>query len=419
VQRHHLPFKRDIHFFYDTFFDQLFTNMKPFALSAVAALAALLPTALAQTHTDCYPLNVTGCPSMQALGGNATFIFNKTGIPNDGKVWLKQNNGKIDWDAKGGTTFTVAKSGDSPTVQSKFYMLFGRLEVVMKAAGGQGIVSSAILQSEALDEIDWEFLGNKRDQVLTNYYGKGNTTMGDRGKDFKMDTAPQDEWHNYTIDWTKERIQWWLDGKMLRELLPTEALNGKNYPQTPMNVRLGMWAGGDPKHNNNGTIDWAGGETKFEDGPFTMMVQTVYAQDYTEAKEYSWPEALDPSGSWDKIQVTKYVPHLHLSKHMKLTNHHRGGKSEVLEEIQSPSGVRNRYNALSQGAKIGIISGSLGFAGICVLLIAFCCIKQRRAGRKEHNALLAQEQKDASELQEYKSQMQSGKFGFGGGYNRV
>jgi hypothetical protein len=47
--------------------------------------------------------------------------------------------------------------------------------------------------------------------------------------------------------------------------------------------------------------------------------------------------------------------------------------------------------------------------------MGFCCIKQRRAGRKEHAALLAEEQKEAAELQEYKRQMQNGKFAMGGG----
>lgn len=281
--------------------------MKSFTFSAIAALAALLPMSLAQTHTDCQPLNMTGCPSMQALGANATFNFNKTGIPSNDKVWKKQNNGKIDWDEKLGTTFTIERSGDSPMVASQFYMLFGRLEVIMRAAKGKGIVSSAILQSEALDEIDWEFLGSNTTHVLTNYYGKGNDTYGNRGREFKMDKTPQDEWHNYTIDWTKDRIQWWLDDKMLRELLPTEALNGKNYPQTPMNVRLGMWAGGDTKHNKPGVVEWAGGETNFGDGPFSMSVKEVRVQDYTEAKSYAWPDTIDPTGSWEKIKVTTYV----------------------------------------------------------------------------------------------------------------
>jgi hypothetical protein len=100
--------------------------MKSFAVSAAALLAAIVPSALAQTHTNCNPLNTTGCPEMQALGGNATFFWNKTGIPTGSKVWEKQNQGTIDWseDAKG-AKFTIERSGDSPMVQSKFYMLFG------------------------------------------------------------------------------------------------------------------------------------------------------------------------------------------------------------------------------------------------------------------------------------------------------
>jgi hypothetical protein len=340
---------------------------------------------------------------MEALGGNATFFWNKTGIPTGSKVWEKQNQGSIDWseDAQGGgATFTIERSGDSPMVQSKFYMLFGRFEVVMKAAPGTGIVSSAILQSEALDEIDWEFLGTNTKQCLTNYFGKGNTSSYDRGKDFEM-SAPQDDYHNYTIDWTKDRIQWWLDGKMLRELLPADALNGKNYPQTPMNIRLGVWAGGDVANNDPGVVVWAGGKTDFKDGPFTMKVQTVYAEDYTKGEKYSWAD-MDSSGSWEKVKVINPEK-----------------KSDVLKEIQDPSGVRNNWKALSAGAKSGIIIGALAVFGILVCLLMFCCIKQRRAGKREHAALLAGEQKEAAELEEYKRQMKGGKFGFGNNVNRV
>ncbi|KAF1851395.1 glycoside hydrolase family 16 protein [Cucurbitaria berberidis CBS 394.84] len=375
--------------------------MKSFAPSALALLAAaLLPTAFAQTHTNCNPLKEGGtkCPSMQALGGNATFNFNKTGIPTGDKIWTKQNQGKIDWNEKG-ATFTVERSGDSPTVQSKFYMLFGRFEVIMRAASGRGIVSSAILQSEALDEVDWEFLGSNNTHVMTNFYGKGNTTSSDRGKEYKMDKGPQDEFHNYTIDWTKERIEWWLDGKKLRELLPAQALGGKNYPQTPMNVRMGIWAGGDTKNNKPGVVEWAGGETNFDEGPFVMTVASIYAKDYTSAAEYSWAD-MDASGSWEKVKVIT-------------------GKSKILQELESPSGVHNRWQALPQGAKIGIIAAALSVLTVIICLIMFCCVKQRRAGRKEHEALLAEEHKEAAELQEYKKQMQAGKFGFGSSGNRV
>lgn len=54
-----------------------------------------------------------------------------------------------------GAHFRVEKSKDSPTIASNFYIMWGKFEVTMKAAPGAGIVSSIVLQSEDLDEIDW------------------------------------------------------------------------------------------------------------------------------------------------------------------------------------------------------------------------------------------------------------------------
>ncbi|KAF2006480.1 glycoside hydrolase family 16 protein [Amniculicola lignicola CBS 123094] len=367
--------------------------MLAITLSALAVLAGLLPTALAQTHTDCNPLNTTGCPDMPALGGNYTFDFNKTMSE---KIWTESNQGSVDR-RDDGTTFTIEGSGDAPTLKSTFYLFFGRVSIIMKAANGQGIVSSAILQSECLDEIDWEFLGSNTTHVMTNYFGKGNTTDYTRGKEFAM-AAPQEDFHNYTLDWTAERIQWWLDGKMLRELKYGEALGGKNYPQTPMNIRLGSWSGGDVKNNDPGVVEWAGGATDFKKGPFVMTVREIYAEDYHTAKTYSWAN-MDATGDWQKVKVVE-------------------GKSESLEEAQKPHGVKNRIMALSQTAKIAIAGGVLGFVLILSCFITICCVKQRRAGRKEFAEIQAQEDKEAAELREYKNKMAAGHFGYAGG-NRV
>jgi hypothetical protein len=54
-----------------------------------------------------------------------------------------------------GAEFTVAKKGDAPTIDTDFYFFFGKAEVVMKAAPGVGIVSSIVIESDVLDEIDW------------------------------------------------------------------------------------------------------------------------------------------------------------------------------------------------------------------------------------------------------------------------
>lgn len=49
---------------------------------------------------------------------------------------------------------------DAPTLNSNDYIFFGHVDVVMKAAAGQGIVSSFVLESDDLDEVDWEWLGS-------------------------------------------------------------------------------------------------------------------------------------------------------------------------------------------------------------------------------------------------------------------
>lgn len=84
--------------------------------------------------------------------------------------------GSVTYDATNGANFTIAESGDAPTMQSNWYIFFGEVSVEMKVAPGTGIVSCAILESDDLDEIDWEWLGGTADQVETNYFGKGNTT---------------------------------------------------------------------------------------------------------------------------------------------------------------------------------------------------------------------------------------------------
>jgi beta-glucanase (GH16 family) len=260
----------------------------------LALAAALLPAAFAQTWTSCNPLNSTDCPTNPALGGNSTFQWNDTTA--DSNVW-NTTNGNIKWTQAGGE-FIINGKGDSPTIQSKFYIFFGVLSVIMRAAPGKGVISSMVLQSEDLDEVDWEFIGGNHSVVQTNYFGKGNTTAYDRAIYHPVDD-PQNQFHNYTVHWTKEAIDWWIDDKKIRTLKYEEALGGQNFPQTPMNVRLGIWSGGD-ESNSNGTIEWAGGLTEFKDAPFTMTVQQVYVQDFTSGKEYEYG---DKTGSWQSIKV--------------------------------------------------------------------------------------------------------------------
>ena len=66
----------------------------------------------------------------------------------------KTTAGKVNF-GDNGAEFTIAKKGDAPTIQTEGYLFFGRVDVKMKIAPGTGIVSSIVLQSDDLDEIDW------------------------------------------------------------------------------------------------------------------------------------------------------------------------------------------------------------------------------------------------------------------------
>jgi beta-glucanase (GH16 family) len=195
-----------------------------------------------------------------------------------------------------GVKFTVAKPGDSPQLTSVFYIMFGRVQVTMKSAPGAGIVSSLVLQSDTLDEIDMEWLGADSSQVQTNYFGKGQTTTYNRGQ-FNPAPNNQAEWITYTIDWTADRIIWYVGGTAVRTLLFADAAQGQ-YPQSPMQVKFGAWSGGDPA-NAPGTVEWARGPTDYSRDPYSMQVKSALITDYSTGKSYTYS---DMSGSWQSIR---------------------------------------------------------------------------------------------------------------------
>ncbi|EFR04992.1 cell wall protein [Nannizzia gypsea CBS 118893] len=255
------------------------------------SLAAVLLGALAvsaQTSTECNPLKQS-CPADPALSGNAVFD-----LTNESPRF--HATGGSPTYGKDGASLTIGKRYDAPKLTSDFYIMFGYVEWVVKAAPGQGIVSSAVLLSDCLDEIDWEILGSDPNRVQSNFFGKGDTTTYDRVQYHNV-PGTTEGFHKYAVDWTADKTTFYIDGQQVRELTPAAAKG--QYPQTPMRVLAGSWAGGDPS-NNEGTIEWAGGKTDFSKVPFTMLVKSISVTDYSTGKEYRYS---DMSGKWESIDA--------------------------------------------------------------------------------------------------------------------
>lgn len=240
----------------------------------------------AQTTTKCNPLN-SQCAADPALGRSVS-----TDFTSESSDYTSAGN-SITY-GPDGAQMTIAKQGDAPLLTSNWFLMFGRVEVVMKAAPGTGIVTSAVLQSDDLDEIDWEMLGSDPSQIQTNYFGKGQTGSYDRGT-FVADATSQSQFNTYTIDWTATQIVWQINGNTVRTLTPSQAPG--QYPQTPLQIKIGPWAGGDSS-NAPGVIAWAGGATDYSQS-YSMYVKSISAQDYSTGKEYSYSGT---DGTWQQVK---------------------------------------------------------------------------------------------------------------------
>jgi beta-glucanase (GH16 family) len=268
-----------------------------------AAVAACVALTNAQTFTSCNPLKKS-CPPNPAVG-NASIKCDFTKgacsafTPNPGTTLTYGAQGAL---------FSIANAKQGPTIASTNYIFFGRIDVELIASTGQGVVTSVVLQSSDLDEIDWEWLGGDTTQGQSNYFGKGDTTTYDRGA-YHAVTTPQSKLHTYSIDWNAQRIQWIIDGVVVRTVTYQDAKGGTRYPQTPMQIKLGTWVAGLPG-TPPGTVQWAGGLTNFAQAPFNCWIKSVNVVDYaggsapstTAVKEYVYG---DMSGSWQSIKIIK------------------------------------------------------------------------------------------------------------------
>ncbi|PNY27183.1 glycosidase crf1 [Tolypocladium capitatum] len=245
---------------------------KPISAAAAVALAASGMVS-AQTSTKCNPLS-TNCPADPAFGSERANCDFTQGACSAFQVLAGTT---LDYNGNG-AAFTIRQQNDAPTIATGRYIFFGRVDIVLQAAPGKGIVTSVVLQSDDLDEIDWEWIGSDNVEAQSNYFSKGDTSTYNRGA-FHPVVNPTGSFHTYTIEWTPQIINWMIDGNSVRTLTPEQAKGGAAYPQTPMQIKLGTWVGGGTA-SAPGTVQWAGGYADFSAAPFVGYYKSISIVDY-------------------------------------------------------------------------------------------------------------------------------------------
>jgi beta-glucanase (GH16 family) len=83
------------------------------------------------------------------------------------------------------------------------------------------------------DEIDFEAMSNKFDQMQTNIYH--NEPLGEGHPISYPLTSPLDQFHTYRVEWRSKEVRWLIDGKAVR----TETAR---VPTKPMAMHFNIWA---------------------------------------------------------------------------------------------------------------------------------------------------------------------------------
>lgn len=224
--------------------------------------------------------------------------------------WTIADYASFRTDNKNGGVFPIEKQTDAPYIWTTSYFLYGHVDVVMQAAPGIAVISSAVLMSDTADEVDWEWSGNNYrhsdPNVQTNYFGKGITANYDRSTSVFTKFEMTAGLHKYSIDWTAEGLTWSIDGQLVRTLLRKDCDNADHqYPQTPSRFHLGVWVAGDPDRQAEGVRQWAGGNTDFSKLPYTAYVRSVDIEPSSKCAYYNYT---DKSGSSNSVKCLAQLP---------------------------------------------------------------------------------------------------------------
>lgn len=235
--------------------DRIFEDVTSF-LPGQASSPALLEQALNRVsfiHNTKFLITPSDSEAIKMLG---TYNFIYSGYAN-----VHHGTGDILLAMPKRTTGSLIGSGSQ--------MLYGRVSVVMRTARSPGVVTAIVLISQVGDEVDFEFIGSELLIAQTNHYYMGELIHTNMQKQ-PISSDSWRDYHKYEIDWNEERIEWIIDGRVVRTLFKRETWDPVTgvfkYPQTPARLDIAVWPGGN-ENNNPGTIQWAGGLIDWENSP--------------------------------------------------------------------------------------------------------------------------------------------------------
>ena len=163
-------------------------------------------------------------------------------------------------------TMIMDEDNKGTRLSSTRYMLYGEFNARMKVTGSNGVISTMILMSDIHDEVDWEFVGAKTGEGQSNYYFQGQTdyTNGDTHAFPNTD----DEFHDFGFNWTEDKLEWKIDGVVVRTLNKADTMGWdkvSHFPASPSRLQFSVWPSG-IEDVSPGSYEWGGGAIHWNQG---------------------------------------------------------------------------------------------------------------------------------------------------------
>jgi hypothetical protein len=138
----------------------------------------------------------------------------------------------------------------SGQIQRRGWYGYGRYEIIMQPAQGDGVISAFYIYTgsyfgDTHEEIDIEVLGRDTSKVQLNRFRDGQSFADPVSKDVGLDTSEQPQL--FAFDWQEDAIVWYLNDT---ELFRID--DAAEVPVPPAKIYIDMWAGGEMQS------EWAG-----------------------------------------------------------------------------------------------------------------------------------------------------------------
>ncbi|CAK7895449.1 extracellular glycosidase Utr2p [[Candida] anglica] len=260
-----------------------------------------------------YSFNLSACMPMPVMKEFNTSFTNISEIANINDYL--GNASETDWIYSGHIAghnkdlmLQMPNGTTGSVISSSSYLWYGKVSARLKTSRTNGVVTAFILFSDVQDEIDFECVGYNLTFPQSNYYSRGFLDYHNANSSETSDTF--ENYHLYELDWDQDRIEWSIDGSVVRTLTKESTWNDTakvfNYPQTPTRIQMSLWPGG-ALSNGLGTIEWAGGAIDWNAADIQQYGYFYAYLDYVSYKAHDWPEGVKRVGSNNTKDLNAFV----------------------------------------------------------------------------------------------------------------